>query len=93
MTFSEWYSANVEPGVIQTVNSIPDKAARELTLKAARDSMATCWNAALQAADVQMERILRQATEPQTPPIADLSAWIVYYRMLLKNSRRLIEAK
>jgi len=50
MTFSEWYAANVEPGVIQTVNAIPDKATRELTLKAARDSMAACWNAALDAA-------------------------------------------
>lgn len=50
MTFQEWYAANVEPGVIQTVNSIPDKAARELTLKAARDSMAACWNEALDAA-------------------------------------------
>jgi len=49
MTFSEWYAANVEPGVIQTVNAIPDKATRELTLKAARDSMAACWNAALEA--------------------------------------------
>src|SRR5208282_5906413 len=52
MTFSEWYAANVEPGVIQTVNAIPDKATRELTLKAARDSMVACWNAALDAAVV-----------------------------------------
>ncbi len=93
MTFQEWYRANVEPGVIQTVNGIPDKAARELTLKAARNSMAACWNAALDAADVQVERILRQATEPQNPPITDLATWTVYYRMLLKNSKRLIEAK
>ncbi len=47
MTFAEWYSANVEPGVIQMANTLPDKAAREMTLKAARDSMAACWNAAL----------------------------------------------
>jgi hypothetical protein len=85
MTFAAWYSAHVEPTLPAT---LPD-----LARKAARDAMAACWNAALQAADVQTERILRQATEPQDPPITDLASWVAYYRMLIKNSHHLIEAK
>lgn len=49
MTFSAWYSANVEPGVIQMANTIPDKVAREATIRAARESMAACWDAAIEA--------------------------------------------
>ena len=50
MTFSEWYAANVEPAVIQNANQLPDPEQRKIVLQAARDSMAACWNAALDAA-------------------------------------------
>ena len=49
MTFSEWYAANVEPAVIQNANQLPDPEQRKIVLQAARDSMAACWNAALEA--------------------------------------------
>jgi hypothetical protein len=50
MTFAEWYSTNIEPAVIRSVNQIPDVTIRAGVLKASRDSMAACWNAAIEEA-------------------------------------------
>jgi hypothetical protein len=49
VTFSEWYASNIEPAVIQNANQLPDPEQRALVLKAARESMAACWNAAVEA--------------------------------------------
>jgi hypothetical protein len=48
MTFDEWYSANIAP-------TLPTDAPPAL-LKAARESMAACWNAAV---DASGDRICR----------------------------------
>ena len=55
MTFAAWYATHVEPGMLQAVNQIPDKAARAVLLKNSRDAMAACWNAALGAAFAVIE--------------------------------------
>jgi hypothetical protein len=47
VTFAAWYAANIEPAIIQQANNIADSGIRAVYLKAARDSMAACWNAAL----------------------------------------------
>jgi hypothetical protein len=50
MTFAAWYAANIEPAIIQQANNITDSGIRAVYLKAARDSMAACWNAAIDEA-------------------------------------------
>ena len=68
MTFSEWYAANVEPAMIQNANQLPDPEQRKIVLQAARDSMAACWNAALDAGDQELHSnpaVLRSGQDAQ----------------------------
>jgi hypothetical protein len=53
VTFADWYSSTIEPGVIQIANQIPDAAKRALILENSRELMAACWNAAVEAALVE----------------------------------------
>lgn len=52
MTFSSWYAANVTPQLEESLKSVP-LLAREAVRTASRRAMAACWNAALEAIDVE----------------------------------------
>jgi hypothetical protein len=47
--FDSWFSSTVLPQLEQTLKAVPVPA-REPMRKAAREQMAACWNAALDAA-------------------------------------------
>jgi hypothetical protein len=67
VTFADWYSSTIEPGVIQIANQIPDAAKRALILENSRESMAACWNAALDAAFAEIV-VLRYDAEGRRYP-------------------------
>jgi hypothetical protein len=47
--FESWYSSTIAPQLTDTVKHLPPQAAAALA-KASKESMAACWNAALDAA-------------------------------------------
>ena len=59
--FDTWYSANIAPMLEQTLVRIPPKA-REPMRQASRESMAACWNAAVDATDEALAGFLEDAS-------------------------------
>ena len=49
MTFAEWYDSTIVPQLNETLKNVPVQA-REPLRTASRQTMAACWNAALDAA-------------------------------------------
>lgn len=88
MTFSQWYSTNIEPGVIQNANQIPDPEQRALIMRAARESMAACWNAAQEDGVVAMQDVskaIRQYYGDALP--SHLAEFIAGKLLMLRNAR------
>ena len=50
MTFAAWYDSTIVPQLNETLKNVPVQA-REPLRTASRQTMAACWNAALDAAD------------------------------------------
>ena len=50
MTFSEWYDSTIVPQLNETLKNMPVPA-REPLRTASRQTMAACWNAAIDAYD------------------------------------------
>ena len=50
MKFSEWYDSIIVPQLNETLKNVPVQA-REALRTASRQTMAACWNAAIDAAD------------------------------------------
>lgn len=46
MTFSEWYDSIIVPQLNETLKNVPVQA-REALRTASRQTMAACWNAAI----------------------------------------------
>lgn len=78
MMFDEWWGKN---------NPLP------VDDPAWKARFAECWNAALVAAQVQVDRIQRQASEPQDPAITDLATWASFYQSRFRRAVQLIAAK
>ena len=57
MTFSDWYAANIAPGLEETIKTYKPELKIALRL-ASRQAMAACWNAALQT--VYNQRFTRE---------------------------------
>jgi len=49
MTFSAWYDSTIVPQLNETLKSVPAPA-REALRTASRQTMAACWNAAIDSA-------------------------------------------
>lgn len=60
MSFDDWYKTNIEPGLLRPPGATQEQF--EMLRKAARGSMAACWNAAIDEA--------QQAYEHQIPPVS-----------------------
>ena len=68
MTFSDWYASNVAPQVEEQLKSVRADA-RPMIRKASRDAMAACWNAALDAANAEInsDRFATFRADPMEP--------------------------
>ena len=53
MTFAEWYDSTIIPQLNETLKNMPVPA-REPLRTASRQTMAACWNAAIDAAEAEL---------------------------------------